>query len=94
MQDLEERQRLEESGVQMKVMLFLPLYHVYGMVAVNLLSLLGGMQLVTAAKFEPKSYLSTIEKYKVQIHCAYVDVYCKNAHVCLIDAIFFLSSFS
>ena len=78
MQDLEELQRLQESGVQMKLLLVLPLYHVYGMVAINMLTLAAGSQLVLLHNFEPNQFLATIEKYKVLVlSCTCIGVFSK-----------------
>ena len=67
MVDLEALAELERTGEQRSVLLFLPLYHAYGLVAVLTLGAAAGAKLVVLPKFEPKSYLSAIEKYKVQI---------------------------
>ena len=78
MQDLEEMQRLQESGVQMKLLLVLPLYHVYGMVAINMLTLAAGSQLVLLHNFEPNQFLATIEKYKVLVSSCFSLFYVKT----------------
>lgn len=45
----------------------LPFFHIYGMVVALLSSLYAGTRLVTLPKFEPELFLSTIEKYKINI---------------------------
>lgn len=45
----------------------LPFFHIYGMVVVLLSSLKAGSKLVILPKFEPESFLSTIENYKISI---------------------------
>ena len=65
MVDLEALAELERTGEQRTVLLFLPLYHAFGLVAVLTLGAAAGTKLVVLPKFEPKSYLSAIEKYKV-----------------------------
>ena len=86
MQDLEELQRLQESGVQMKLLLVLPLYHVYGMVAINMLTLAAGSQLVLLHNFEPTQFLATIEKYKVLDSSCYMY---KHVYILLCSFFFF-----
>ena len=49
----------------MRALLFLPLYHVYGMVNVNMAYLFSGFSLVVLRKFEPAAFLSAIETYRV-----------------------------
>lgn len=45
----------------------LPFFHIYGMAVVLLSSLYAGTQIVTLPKFEPESFLSTIEKHRINI---------------------------
>ena len=45
----------------------LPFFHIYGMVVTLFSSLYAGTKLITLPKFEPESFLSTIEKYRVNI---------------------------
>lgn len=45
----------------------LPFFHVYGMVVILLSSLYAGTTIVTLPQFEPESFLSTIEKHKINI---------------------------
>ena len=56
---------LEQSGEQRVLLLFLPLYHAYGMIGVLCLGSAAGAKLVTLPRFEPNTFLSAIEKYKV-----------------------------
>ena len=65
MQDAKQVAALLESGIQLKMLLVIPLYHVYGMVAVQCGVLAGGNMVVVLPKFEPHLFLSTIAKYKV-----------------------------
>ena len=44
-----------------------PFFHIYGIVVVLLSSLYGGTRVVSLPKFEPDSFLSAIEKYRVNI---------------------------
>ncbi len=44
-----------------------PFFHIYGIVVVLLSSLYGGTSVVSLPKFQPESFLSAIEKYKVNI---------------------------
>lgn len=43
----------------------LPFFHIYGMVVVLLSSLYGGAKIVSLPKFEPDSFLSSIEKHRI-----------------------------
>ena len=45
----------------------LPFFHIYGMVVVLLSSLYAGTRIVTLPKFEPDSFLSAIEKHRINI---------------------------
>ena len=45
----------------------LPFFHIYGMAVVLLQSLYAGSKLVTLPNFQPESFLSTIEKHKINI---------------------------
>ena len=81
MQDLEQLRLLQESGKQIKVLLVLPLYHMYGLF-VTMRALAVGSQLVLLSKFEPKPFLASIEKYKVStsflfllVHTPYMSVH-------------------
>ena len=53
-------------GFDKRALLFLPLYHVYGMININMAYLFCGFSVVILPKFEPHSFLSAIEKYKVR----------------------------
>ena len=55
----------QKAGKAATVSVVVPLYHVYGLVGVNMILLAGGAHLVILPKFEPHSYLRSIEKYKV-----------------------------
>ena len=43
----------------------LPFFHIYGMVSTLLSSLHAGTRLITLPKFEPETFLSTIEKHRI-----------------------------
>ena len=49
------------------IMGLLPFYHIYGMDVIMLSSLHAGSKLVTLSKFSPDIFLSTIQKYKINL---------------------------
>lgn len=48
-----------------KELLFLPLYHVYGLASITYSSLIHSTHLVILSGFQPEQFLATIEKHKV-----------------------------
>lgn len=46
----------------------LPFFHIYGMVVVQFGALRDGCSMVTLPKFDPKEFLTVMEKYKVGLH--------------------------
>ena len=54
-----------EAGKTASLLVVLPLYHVYGLVGVNMFGLAAGAHLVILPKFQPHTFLRSIEKYKV-----------------------------
>lgn len=48
-------------------MVFIPLFHIYGIVAIVNIALYVGSTTVILPRFELEHYLSSIEKYKVRI---------------------------
>jgi long-chain acyl-CoA synthetase len=59
--------QLSMAGHQETVMAVLPFYHAYGVVGILCLGMLGGHKLVIQPKFEPKTFLGAIQKFKVKI---------------------------
>ena len=49
------------------IMGLLPFYHIYGMDVIMLSSLHAGSKLVTLSKFSPDTFLSAIQKYKINL---------------------------
>ena len=49
------------------IMGLLPFYHIYGMDVIMLSSLHAGSKLITLSKFSPDIFLSTIQKYKINL---------------------------
>ena len=45
----------------------LPFFHIYGMVVALLSSLYAGTKIVTLPKFEPETFLPTLEKYRIDV---------------------------
>jgi acyl-CoA synthetase (AMP-forming)/AMP-acid ligase II len=43
----------------------LPFYHIYGLLSLAIASLYQGSKVVTLPKFEPRHFISTIAKYRV-----------------------------
>lgn len=55
----------DASAPQSVYLGFLPFFHVYGLVVLNVVLLYEGNQLVTIPRFQPHSFLGAIQKYKV-----------------------------
>ena len=49
------------------IMGLLPFYHIYGMDVIMLSSLHAGSKLITLSKFSPDTFLSAIQKYKINL---------------------------
>ena len=58
------------AGQQRVSLVVLPLYHVYSMVILMMIGFVMGAKLIILHKFEPRSFLQAIEKYKV--NCSYL----------------------
>jgi long-chain acyl-CoA synthetase len=64
-----------ELGPADRCLLILPLFHVNGIVVSVLTPLLAGASIVTAARFDPRTFVDVIERERPTYFCAVPTIY-------------------